>query len=256
MTAVTFTFHSNLKNLLKKEAGLRTSFQHHFERRASIKDVVESLGVPHPLIGRLTVNGCEVNFQYILHDKDTVQVRPLTPRVNPLVPDILRPIPLPALAFVVDVNAGRLAPLLRMLGYDTLYQNNARNGELAEIASSQNRILLTRDITILKRKVVMHGYLLQDQDPIRQAIEVVRLYDLSNSVKPMSRCMPCNGLLEPVSKEAILDRLEPLTRKYYHTFQQCRNCGRIYWPGSHHGKIMNCIEHILTCARETNNAPG
>ena len=256
MTSVTFTFDNNIRWLLKKELSLCTSFQHNFERRASIKDVVESLGVPHPLIGRLTVNGGVVNFQYILQDKDTVQVSPLTPPVNPLVPDILRPTPLPAITFVVDVNAGRLAPLLRMLGFDTLYENNARNGKLAEIASTQNRILLTRDITLLKRKIVIHGYLLQDQDPIRQAIEVVRLYDLSNSVKPMSRCMPCNGLLVPVSKEAIWDRLEPLTRKYYHTFHQCRDCGKVYWPGSHHDKIMNCIAHILTYAREAHNTPA
>jgi len=251
MTAVTFIFHNNLKFLLRKGRGSHSSFQHHFERRASVKDVIESLGVPHPVIGRLTVNNAEVDFNYILHDNDTVQVSPLTPPINPLAPDILRPIPLPALAFAVDINAGKLSPLLRMLGFDTLYENDVKNGKLAEIACSQNRILLTRDISLLKRKIVMHGYLLQDQDPTQQAIEVVRLYDLSDSIKPMSRCMPCNGLLIPVSKDMVMERLEPLTRKYYHTFQVCRDCGRIYWPGSHHGKIKDCIEHILTRGRET-----
>jgi len=256
MTAVSFTFHNNLKDLLKKGLGSYPSFLHHFTRRASVKDVIESLGVPHPVIGRLTVNDQAVGFNYILHDMDIVQVSPLTPPVNPLEPDILRPTPLTGIAFVVDVNVGKLALLLRMLGFDTLYGNDVRNGKLAEIACSQNRILLTRDTSLLKRKIVMHGYLLQDQDPVRQAIEVVRLYDLGNSIKPMSRCMPCNGLLVPVSKEAIMDRLEPLTRKYYHTFHICRDCGKIYWPGSHHGKIMDCIEHILTCAGETHNTPG
>jgi uncharacterized protein with PIN domain len=256
MTAVTFTFHKNLIALLKKERGSRPSFLHHFEPRASIKDVIESLGVPHPLIGRLLVNGSEVDFNYILLDKDNVRVSPLAPPVNPLSPHLLRPIPLPWIAFVVDVNVGKLALLLRMLGFDTLYGNEIRNGKLAEIASSQKRILLTRDISLLKRKIVMHGYLLQNQNPTRQVIEVVRLYDLGSRMRPMTRCMPCNGLLVPVSKEAIMDRLEPLTRKYYHTFHICRNCGKIYWPGSHHEKIMDSIGHIRTCARETYNTTG
>lgn len=249
MTAVTFTFHNYLKKLLKKELGSLPSFPHHFERRASIKDVIESLGVPHPLIGRLTVNGQEVDFSYILLDMDDVEVNPLAPPVNPLLPDILRPIPVPRVAFVVDVNVGKLALILRMLGFDTLYQNDVRNGKLAELASSQNRILLTRDTSLLKRKIITHGYLLQNQDPTGQAVEVVRMYDLSRSIKPMSRCMPCNGLLVPVNKKDILHRLEPLTRKYYHTFHICQDCGKIYWPGSHHEKISDAIAHILTCVK-------
>ena len=256
MTAVTFTFQNHLKLLLKKELGSRPSFLHHFERRASIKDVIESLGVPHPLIGRLIVNGSEVDFNYILLDKDNVRVSPLTPPINPLTPHILRPIPLPGIAFVVDVNAGKLALLLRMLGFDTLYGNDMRNGKIAEISCTQNRILISRDVSLLKRKIVMHGYLLQDQDPRRQIIEVVRLYDLGNRMKPMTRCMPCNGLLVPVSKETIMDRLEPLTRKYYHIFHICQDCGKIYWPGSHHEKIMGSIELIRSCVREVYNTTG
>lgn len=256
MTAVTFIFHNYLRKILKKEYSASPSFLHCFDRKASIKDVIESLGVPHPLIGRLTVNGREVDFDYILLDNDTVEASPLTPPVNPLVPTILRPTPLSRIAFVVDVNAGKLALLLRMLGFDTLYGSDAKNGKLAEIALNQDRILLTRDNSLLKRKIVMHGYLLQDQDPARQIIEVVRLYDLSNRIKPMSRCMPCNGLLVPISKDAIMERLEPLTRKYYHTFHICEDCEKIYWPGSHHGKIMTCIENILAGAREDHYTAG
>jgi uncharacterized protein with PIN domain len=251
MAVATFTFHNNFKLLLKKRQKHSLSFSHYFERRASIKDVIESFGVPHPLIGMLSVNGRQVDFSHILQDMDNVQVDPLMPPVNPLLPDILRPIPLPRIAFVVDVNAGKLAMLLRMLGFDTLYENNARDGKLAEIAFSQKRILLTRDTSLLKRKIVMHGYLLHDHDPTRQTAEVVRLYDLSDSIKPMSRCMPCNGMLIPVSKDAIMNRLEPLTRKYYHSFLICRDCGKIYWAGSHHEKIKDSIARILAAARET-----
>ncbi len=151
---------------------------------------------------------------------------------------------------IVDVNVGKLALLLRTLGFDTLYSNEIRNGKLAEISHAENRILLTRDTTLLKRKIIMHGYLLRAQHPNRQLIEVIRLYDLSAKIKPLSRCIPCNGLLLPIAKEAIMERLEPLTKKYYHLFHICDECEKIYWAGSHQEKIAIFIEKILAAVRQ------
>jgi uncharacterized protein with PIN domain len=245
MATVTFIFHNYLREMLKKEGSTSPFFRYHFDRKASIKDVIESLGIPHPLIDKLTVNGLEVGFEYILRDEDIIEATPLTPPVNPFVPTILRPEPINRIAFVVDVNVGKLALYLRTLGFDTVYGNDARNGILAGIAYAQKRILLTRDISLLKRKIVMHGYLPRGQDPARQLIEVVRLYDLSSKIKLLSRCIPCNGLLVPVSKETILDRLEPLTRKYYDTFHICEKCKKIYWPGSHQEKIISFVKEVL-----------
>ena len=256
MATVTFIFHDYLHQLLKKELRAASPFLYHFDRRASIKDVIESLGIPHPVVESLTVNEHEVGFDYLLLDNDTVEIIPLSPPVNPFIPTILKPEALNELAFVVDVNAGRLALLLRMLGFDTVYGNNIRNGRLAEISKSQNRILLTRDRALLKRKAIMHGYLLREQNPNRQLIEVLRLYDLSRRIKPLSRCIPCNGLLVPVNKEIIMDRLEPLTRKYYHSFHICEDCRKIYWPGSHQEKINSFINEILESVRQDQSVDG
>jgi len=250
MTTVSFIFQGYLQQLLKKELRAASTFLHHFDRRASIKDVIESLGIPHPVIGSLTVNDREIGFGYILRDHDTVEVTPLTPPVDPFIPTILRPEPLEKIAFAVDVNAGKLALFLRMLGFDTVYENNTGNDRLVEIAQSENRILLTRDATLLKRKTIMHGYLLMEQNPNIQLIEVVRLYDLCGRTKPLSRCIPCNGLLVPISKEVIMERLEPLTRKYYHSFHICEECRKIYWPGSHQKKINRFIDDILESVRQ------
>jgi uncharacterized protein with PIN domain len=249
MASVTFIFHDYLQQLLKKELRAASPLLHHLNRRASIKDAIESLGIPHPVIDSLTVNDREVGFDHILLDNDTVEATPLTPPVDPFTPTILRPEALEKISFVVDVNAGRLALFLRMLGFDTVYGNDIRNGRLAEIAQSQNRILLTRDTTLLKRKIIMHGYLLREQNPNRQLVEVVRLYDLSSKIKPLNRCIPCNGLLVPISKEVIMDRLEPLTKKYYHSFHICEDCRKVYWPGSHQEKIYAFIDDILESAR-------
>jgi len=249
MASVTFYFRNYLKELLKKEFRTTLSFVHHFNRKASIKDIIESLGVPHPIVGKLVVNEQGVNFDYILHDGDTVEVVPLQIPVDPCIPTILRPDPLDRIAFVVDVNVGKLALLLRTLGFDTLYSHNVRNGLLAEISHSENRILLTRDTALLKRKIVMHAYLLRAQHPTRQLIEVIRLYDLSNKIKPLSRCIPCNGMLVPTGKEDIMDRLEPLTKKYYESFHICKECKKIYWAGSHQEKIVAFIENILAAVK-------
>ena len=250
MTTVTFIFCNYLRDMIKKELGPGPAFLHHFDRKASIKDVIESFGVPHPIIDKLTVNGIAAGFDYILRDKDIVEATPLTPPVNPCIPTILRPEALDRITFVVDVNVGKLALHLRTLGFDTVYENDTRDGKLAGIAYAQKRILLTRDTALLKRKIVMHGYLLRTQDPFRQLIEVVRLYDLSGRIKPLSRCIPCNGMLVHVNKEAIMARLEPLTRKYYKTFQICEKCERIYWPGSHQEKITAFIERVLNAVRQ------
>jgi len=245
MALISFTFLDHLKKLLHQELREPVSFEHVLQRKASIKDVVESLGVPHPVVGMLTVNRREVDFDYILQDEDTVVVAPLRPPSDPFTPTLLRPVPLTRLGFVADVNVGRLALLLRMLGFDTVYENNLRDDRLAEIALQENRILLTRDTTLLRRKIVMHGYLLDSQVPEEQAREVIGLYGLNSQAKPLSRCLPCNGILVPIDKEEIIERLEPLTRKYYHTFHICPDCNRIYWPGSHQQKLVASIDRIL-----------
>ena len=245
MTTVSFIFHGFLHHLLNKELRADSPLLHHFDRRASIKDVIESLGIPHPVIESLVVNGRETGFDYILLDNDSVEVIPQTPPVNPLVPTILRPEPLEEIAFAVDINAGKLALFLRMLGFDTVYENDMDKGRLIKIAVSQNRILLTRDKSLLKQKIITHGYLLMAQEPDRQLMDIISLYDLNSRIKPLTRCIPCNGVLVPVRKEVILERLEPLTKKYYHSFHICEECKKIYWAGSHQEKISRFINDVL-----------
>ena len=248
MAAVKFFFSSYLKEMLPKKYGGEPFFLHQFDRKASIKDVIESLGIPHPIVGKLTVNSRNVGFDYILLHNDTVEVDPLMPPHNPLMPSILRPETLEGFAFVADANVGKLALFMRMLGFDTVYAKHYKDRKLADIAQSQKRILLTRDTSLLKRKIVMHGYLPRSNDPFYQVVEVVRLYDLRSRIEPLSRCIPCNGRLVPVNKETVIDRLEPLTRKYYDTFHLCGRCNKVYWPGSHQEKIRVIVGEIIETA--------
>jgi len=153
-------------------------------------------------------------------------------------PTVLRPIPLPGITFAVDMNVGKLATLLRMAGFDTLYRNEIADPDLVAVAVREKRILLSKDTDLLKRKEVVFGYLVREIQPEKQLTEIVHLFGIREQFKPLSRCLRCNALLQPVEKRQILNRLEPLTQTYYHAFHRCPCCDRIYWPGTHRAKML------------------
>lgn len=218
---------------------------YHLTRRASIKDIIEALAVPHTEVGCLLANGAAIDFSYIPAAGDRIEILPLSPPVDVRVATPLRPHPLPTISFAVDANVAKLAPLLRMIGMDCWYQNDVEDATIAHIAHQQQRILLTRDHLLLKRKEVVFGHLLRSQDPHQQLRETVDLYGLRPLMDPFSRCMACNGQLREISKNQIRNRLEPLTKKYYDTFHLCSDCGKIYWPGSHRQRMEQKINALL-----------
>jgi hypothetical protein len=133
---------------------------------------------------------------------------------------------------------------LRLLGFDALYRNDYQDEELARIAAEEGRLLLSRDRGLLKRKLVTHGYCVREAEPRQQLISVLRRYRLAASMRPWQRCARCNGLLAPVAKATILEWLEPKTRLYYEDFQRCRDCGQIYWQGSHYERMQSFIAEL------------
>lgn len=239
-----FRFYAELNDFLPLEKRQRT-FGHTFELSASVKDMIESLGVPHTEVDLILVNDQSVDFSYLVQAGDRISVYPVFESIDiaPLVR--VRPEPLRESRFILDVHLGRLATYLRMLGFDTLYRNDYADAELARISSSEGRILLTRDRGLLKRSEVTHGYCLRTTNPRQQLLEVLRRFDLFDSVKPMRRCLRCNSVLQPVDKAAIGDRLPPKTRQYYDEFHYCQVCDRVYWKGSHYRRMQQFIEDLL-----------
>ncbi|MGH3441432.1 MAG: Mut7-C RNAse domain-containing protein [Nitriliruptorales bacterium] len=207
----------------------------------SVKDAVESVGVPHTEIGRIRVGGDDVGFDALLSDEAEVAVWPSGSMSDPAPLD---PAPRPA-RFVCDVHLGRLAERLRLLGFDTRYRNDLEDDELVEIAADDARWLLTRDRRLLMRAAVTHGCLVRTTDPDEQAVEVAQRFDLAREASPFSRCLRCNGLLEEVAKAAIEHRLQPGTRRDHDEFVRCRDCERLYWPGSHRGPLEAFVSEIL-----------
>ena len=244
MLSATFRFYEELNDFLPK-GWRKVGFIYSFDRKASIKDCIESMGVPHTEVDLILVNGVSVDFSYILADKDLVSVYPIFELLDITKVTRLRPEPLRDPKFVVDVNLGRLARYLRLLGFDTLYRNDFDDKDLVELSSQQKRILLTRDRNLLKHAAITHGCFVHNTKPLEQVEEVVLRLDLSSSATPFKRCIRCNGMLQPVEKGEVEDRLLPLTRKYYEVFWMCGDCGQVYWKGAHYGRMMELVEGLL-----------
>jgi len=245
--SVTLVFHRDLSYLLKnhnesnKQSTVRT-----LDRIASVKDLIESQGVPHTEVGSIISNGTDKSFDYIPVNGEVIHVYPLTPPVDVEKPTFLRQNPVNEISFIVDVNVGRLAKLLRLLGFDTLYNPDWSDKELAGIAIRHNKILLTKDRELLMRKTVTWGKLIRSISPWEQLFEVILFYGLKDQIKLFSRCTSCNSLLVPVTKEKIVDQIEPLTRIMYNEFTQCPKCGKVFWRGSHHQHILEKLQNIMT----------
>lgn len=244
-----FRFYEELNDFLP-HARRKISFDHHFEGNPGIKDVIEALGAPHAEVDMILVNGQSVDFEYRLQDGDRVAVYPVFESMDISAVSKVRQAPLRDIKFVLDVHLGKLAKQLRILGFDALYRNDLQDNEIVEIAQKEKRIILTRDIGLLKNKKVTHGYWLRSQQPKRQLREIVSRFDLKNLIQPFTRCLECNGSIRPVEKEAVLRRLAPNTRKYYQDFYQCVECGKIYWEGSHYQKMVSFLENFENISGE------
>jgi hypothetical protein len=197
----------------------------------AIKDAIEALGIPHVEVETIMVNGTSVGFYHPLGPEDKVEVYPFTQ------------LPAHPQHFILDVHLGKLARLLRLLGFDTLYQNDFTDKFIAETAENQDRIVLTRDVGLLKNKIIKWGYWLRSQDPFLQLQEVIQRFRLKKRMHPFSRCLACNGIIKPVNKNEILYLLPPNTRNFFDEFYQCQSCKRIYWKGSHYQRMLTTIKH-------------
>jgi uncharacterized protein len=240
MATARFRFYEELNDFLPPERS-KVEFEHAFHRRASVKDMIEALGVPHVEIELILVNGKSVGFDYLVRDGDRISVYPMFESFDIASLLKLRPEPLRITRFVLDTHLGTLARYLRLCGFDTLYRNDYEDAELARISADERRILLTRDRDVLKRKIVTRGYFVRSDRPRRQLAEVFARFDLYGAIAPFRRCACCNGLLEEVDKESILHRLEPLTRQHYEDFRICTGCGHLYWQGSHFQHLRRLI---------------
>ena len=241
---VTLRFYEELNDFLHRKYR-KKAFRYAFASHQTIKDVIEACGVPHTEIDLILVNSKPVDFSYRLRNEDYISVYPVFEKLDISGITKIDHSPLRNLKFVADVHLGKLARYLRMIGFDTLYENNSEDTELIEISNRENRILLTRDKGILMNSKLTHGSYIYNHNSKKQLAELIKKFQLQKQTKPFSRCIECNGEMKIVSKNSIQHLLNPLTNKYFNEFYMCTNCEKIYWKGSHYDRMKKFIEKLL-----------
>jgi uncharacterized protein with PIN domain len=243
MKKVYFRFYEELNDFLPEEKR-RIRFAHNYIDRTSVKDAIQSIGVPHTEIDLILVNGSSVAFDYLINDDDDISVYPVFESLDITSVQHLRPKTLRKPRFIADVHLGALVRYLRMMGFDVLYKNYLDDNEIVNLSLSEKRAILTRDRGILKRNKVTHGYWIRNTKVKEQAIEVIKRFDLKNIIKEFSRCIECNSVLIPISKSEIIDSLPPRVSKYQEEFHRCPACKKNYWKGTHHQKMLSFIQSV------------
>lgn len=237
---ITIRFYGELSIFLAPERRKRT-FLYTVKGEPSIKDTVEALGVPHTEIDCLVVNGRSVGFTYHIRGSEKIRVYPDRSKVKlARVKKLRNRFPYRP-KFILDVHLGKLARNLRLLGFDTLYQRDYTDPQIVDCIKKERRIVLTRDIGLLKNKAIKYGYFVRAIDPTERIKEIVRQFHLFDQTKPFSRCLHCNGYIRRTAKAKILQQLPPKTIKYYTTFYLCQSCGKVYWKGAHHRRLSTII---------------
>jgi uncharacterized protein with PIN domain len=239
-SSVCFRFYAELNDFLP-ERWSGQEFSREIKGRPSVKDAIEALGVPHTEIDLIVVNGQSVGFDHRIKDQDRIAVYPVFESIDISPAVHLRARPLRVSRFVLDTHLGKLARLMRMLGFDCLYRNDYRDEEIVRQSVADRRIILTRDRGLLKSGLVTHGYWVRSTTPRQQVIEVLGRLDLHGQIRPFTRCMVCNGRVTEVAKQSIEERLLPKTRLYYTEFYICPDCDKVYWKGSHYQKLAQWV---------------
>jgi uncharacterized protein len=243
MHKIYFRFYEELNDFLPKEKQ-KVRFTHNYIDRASIKDVIESLGVPHTEVDLILVNNKSVGFNYLINEGDYISVYPVFESLD--ISDIqhLRPKPLREPNFIVDVHLGKLARYLRMMGFDVLYKNDFDDDEIVSRSLIEKRAILTRDRGILNRSEVTHGCWIRSTKVKEQVIEVLKRFDLQKQIYEFTRCIECNTMLESISKNEIINELPPKVSASQKSFSRCPSCKKIYWKGTHHQKMLSFIQSV------------
>lgn len=248
-----FRFYAELNDHLLRSQQYRV-VESRFYVPASVKDMIEGLGVPHTEVDLVLVNGESSDFARLVQNGDRVAVYPMFESID-IAPVLrLRPHALRDPKFVLDVHLGKLAGYLRMLGFDAVYTNHASDLELVQISSEQDRTLLTRDRGVLKHAAVTRGYWLRETDSRRQMAEVVRRFDLAGAFHPFSRCMACNAVLREAQTADVRGRVPAGVLEWCDRFRECACCRRVYWDGSHWRRMRRWIDQLEATQPECN--PG
>jgi uncharacterized protein with PIN domain len=225
--------------VFRRQPSLPTLVVRSLAEPTSVKDLIESLAVPH----------CEVGIVYSLISRKELPLDSLTVPGDVLEVRGVQPRRLTSPSFLCDGHLGKLALLLRVMGFDTAWDQSWSEPGMARRGINENRTVLTRSRSLLKRASMDNAMLIRSDVPDEQACEVVRRFLLADQVQMFGRCSKCNGLLRKTAKVEVAARIPPKTAKWLDTYYLCRDCDQLFWEGTHVTALRLRVEKILArCA--------
>ncbi len=139
--------------------------------------------------------------------------------------------------FLVDAMLGNVARDLRLLGFDCAFARDLPDPALLRQAQQEGRVLVTRDRELARLAAGVRCILVAGVDPEIQALEVLSAAGAPHPPGPLPRCLECNGVLEPLGPEEARPLVPDHIALAHPELRRCPGCGRVYWPGSHHGRL-------------------
>ena len=242
ISGVQFRFHGKLKSFLKKKYRKNPILK--FEAHRSVKDMIESLSIPHTEVSKVLCEGKPVSFDTRGENGNTYEVHGFAENFDPRSESIMGSPLVKEIKFLADINCGKLVRYLRIMGLNCIFEEPWDDAILAQKAHEHGAIMVSRDAGLLQRSCVNHGIYLYSDNPVEQAAEILKRFDISDQIKMMSRCVSCNSFTKPVEKASIDHLLEPGTRQNYQKFWQCQNCAKVYWRGAHFKNLNQLVLNI------------
>lgn len=134
---------------------------------------------------------------------------------------------------------------MRTLGFDVEYEKRIPDERLVRRAIEEGRVILTRDTLLMKRRAVRgRAYFVNSGAIEGQLKEIVKEFGTGDEGL-LSRCIRCNKELADIGKEEVKEKVPPYVYETQERFSMCKNCGRIYWAGTHKDRMVEEIERLL-----------
>jgi uncharacterized protein with PIN domain len=210
--------------------------QKRVNEHTSVFDLLGSLGIPP----------CEVGPVKLLANGNPVDPESRVTREGTLVVEAAPPRALESPRFLGDLHLGRLIRFLRVLGFDTAWENSGSEAAVAERGVAEDRVVLSRNLALLKRRTMRRAMLVLSDDPEHQVAEVLHRFRVADKVRMFGRCSRCNGSIVPVAKAEVADRIPPKTARWLDTYYVCGDCDHLFWEGTHVLALRERLKTILS----------
>jgi hypothetical protein len=225
MSTGTFRFYEELNDFLPNNRK-KVDFEAGFNKKKSIKDIIEEFGVPSTNVDLILINGKSVDFNYIFQDGDRVSVYPVFESFNIQNVTSLRRFPLRRIRFIADIHLKDIVKPMRMLGFDIDFNGSYTTQDIVEKSIWEKRIILTKRKELLKSKSITHGMLIRPGTVVEQVAYIMDNLDINDRIKPFSRCLGCNDSLENRQREQIINSISPETKSILEKDLLCKSCGK------------------------------